>query len=363
MALKDLAEGQIKTSAQIHQASLPRLDTTEDYLRSLTRVRLCSSLPTPLDRLPWLSEQTGVDLFIKREDATGLAFGGNKIRNHEFIFGEILDQGCDAVITTAGVQSNMCRATAAAAAKLGLECVLLLRGTGEEPEQGNLLLDHLLGADVRFIPTDDPYDPRVAVWLDEVKSELEAKGRRPYVLHLTGETSTLATCAYVNGAMELDAQFDEKEIDPDWIYVTSGSGITTAGLATGMKHLGRRTRVVGVSSAAKSDFLIDRIVGYGNAAAEKLGIDTRLVSDDVTVCDQYIGPGYGKSYPAVIETIERVAREEAVLLDPVYTGKCMTGLLDQIEKGVVKQGQTVVFLHSGGGPNIFNGNWSFPTNE
>lgn len=322
--------------------------------KQLPRVALCGSLPTPLDQMPRLSDEVGVDLYVKREDATGLAFGGNKIRNHEFIFGEILDQGCDAVITTAGVQSNMCRATAAAAAKLGLECVLLLRGTGDEPEQGNLLLDRLLGADVRFIPTEDPYDPRVPVWLNEVKSELGAKGLRPYVLHLTGETSTLATCAYVDGAEEMAEQFDEIGIDPDWVFVTAGSGITTAGLATGMKHLGRRTKVVGVSSAAKQDFLIERIAGYGNAAAEKLGIETRLTSDDVTVLDQYVGPGYGKSYPAVIETIERVARTEAVLLDPVYTGKCMTGLMEQIETGAVKQGETVVFLHSGGGPNLFN---------
>ena len=300
-----------------------------------------------------LSERTGARLLVKREDLTGLAFGGNKIRNHEFIFGDIQTRGCDAVITTAGVQSNMCRATAAAASKLGMACVLLLRGTDEEAEQGNLLLDRLLGADVRFIPTQDPYDDRVPGWLDEVKDELISRGQKPYVLHLTGETSTLAACAYVDGAEELSLQFDEMGVEPEWLFVTAGSGITAAGLALGLKHFGRNTRVVGVSSSSQAEFLFQKIVEYGNAAARLLGLSTRLTADDVRVLDQYVGPGYGKSYAEVVETIRLVASEEALLLDPVYTGKCMTGLLDQIDKGTVGQGETVVFLHSGGGPNLF----------
>ncbi len=320
---------------------------------ALPRVKLCSRLPTPLEEMARLSERVGVRLLVKREDQTGLAFGGNKIRNHEFIFGEIQAQGCDAVITTAGVQSNMCRATAAAASRLGMKCVLLLRGIGDEPEQGNLLLDRLLGADVRFIPTWDPYDERVPLWLDEVKRELEQQGRKPFVLHLTGETSTLAACAYVDGAEELVQQFDEMGVDPEWLFVTTGSGITAAGLALGMKHLGRKTRVAGVSSSAKAEFLTGRIVEYGNAAAEHLGLSTRLIRSDVQVLDQYVGPGYGESYPEVLETIRLVAREEVILLDPVYTGKCMTGLLDQIKRGMIKRDESVVFLHSGGGPNLF----------
>lgn len=320
----------------------------------LPRISLCGSLPTPLEHMPRLSEELGgLALWIKRDDLTGLAFGGNKIRNHEFIFGEILAQGCDAVITTAGAQSNMCRATAAAAAKLGLKCVLLLRGTGDEARQGNLLLDDLLGADVRFIPTKDPYDPRVPVWLEEVKQELEAAGRTPYILHLTGATATLATCAYVDASQELSQQFDEYEIDPDYIYVTTGSGITAAGLTLGLKHLGRKTRVVGVSSAADAQFLKGRIVGYANTAAEKLNITTRVVASDFDVLDDYIGPGYGQSYGEVNKTIRRVAQTEAVLLDPVYTGKCFTGLLDQFAIGNLSCNQTVIFLHSGGGPNLF----------
>lgn len=324
-----------------------------EICKALPRVELCSSLPTALQEMVRLSERVGVRLLIKREDTTGLAFGGNKIRNHEFIFGDILGQACDAVITTAGVQSNMCRATAAAASKLGLTCVLMLRGSGQEAEQGNLLLDHLLGADVRFIPTQDPYDERVPGWLDEVKSELEGQGLSPYVLHLTGGTSTLATCAYVDGAEELAAQFKQRDVVPDRLYVTTGSGITAAGLTLGLKHLGLPTRVTGVSSNSTAEFLAERILAYGNAAAELLGLETRLTDDDVQVLDQYVGPGYGKSTPAVIDTIRLVAREEAVLLDPVYTGKCMTGLLDQIRRGEIGQGGTVVFLHSGGGPNLF----------
>ena len=319
----------------------------------IPRVELCASLPTPLQEMARLSERLGVRLLVKREDQTGLAFGGNKIRNHEFIFGDIVAQGCDAVITTAGVQSNMCRATAAAASRLWMTCVLLLRGSGNEVPQGNLLLDQLLGADVRFIQTDDPYDSRVPGWLDEVRTELVGRGLRPYVLHLTGETSTLAVCAYVSGAEELAAQFREMDCVPEWLYVTTGSGITAAGLALGFKHLGLPTRVVGISSNSSSEFLTDRMVQYAGCAPNRLGITTMLEAADFDVLDTYVGPGYGKGYPKVFETIRMVAREEAILLDPVYTGKCMTGLMDQVEKGHVSQGSSVVFLHSGGGPNLF----------
>mgnify|MGYP002632055807 CR=1 FL=1 len=325
----------------------------DSICKGLPRVELCASLPTPLQEMSRLSERLGVRLLVKREDQTGLAFGGNKIRNHEFIFGDIVAQGCDAVITTAGVQSNMCRATAAAASRLGMSCVLLLRGSGDEAEQGNLLLDQLLGADVRFIQTDDPYDKRVPGWLDEVREELMAKGHKPYVLHLTGETSTLAVCAYVSGAEELAAQFREMDCVPEWVYVTTGSGITAAGLALGFKHLGLPTRVVGISSNSSSTFLAERMVQYAGRASNRVGLTTHLDARDFDVLDAYVGPGYGKGYPEVFETIRMVAREEAILLDPVYTGKCMTGLIDQVEKGHVNKGASVVFLHSGGGPNLF----------
>jgi 1-aminocyclopropane-1-carboxylate deaminase/D-cysteine desulfhydrase-like pyridoxal-dependent ACC family enzyme len=143
------------------------------------------------------------------------------------------------------------------------------------------------------------------------------------------------------------------DVEPKWLYVSTGSGITAAGLALGFKQLGRNTRVVGVSSSSASEFLTERILQYGNTAAEHLGLSTRLTATDLRVLDQYVGPGYGVATPEVIETVKRVAREEAILLDPVYTGKCMTGLLDQIGTGAIRQGETVVFLHSGGAPNLF----------
>ena len=320
----------------------------------LARVPLCSVLPTPLEEAPRLSKALGdIRILVKREDLTGLATGGNKIRNLEYIFGDVREQRCDAVITTAGVQSNMCRATAAAASRLGMQCVLLLRGSGNEAEQGNLLLDRLLGADVRFIPTLDPYDERVTGWLDEVKQELESRGRRPYILHLTGITSTLATCAYVDGAEELASQFASLDVMPDWLYVTIGAGITMAGLVLGFKHLGVGTRVVGVSLNSKTDFLDNRIADYANNAAALLGLETQVTSDDFDVLDYYIGPGYGEPYPETIATIRLVAREEGLLLDPVHTGKCMTALRDQIDVGNIRDDQTVVFVHSGGVPNLF----------
>ena len=320
----------------------------------LPRVSLCSVLPTPLEQAARLSQVVGgTQILFKRDDLTGLSLGGNKIRNMEFIFGELLQKGCDSVITTAGVQSNMCRATAASASRLGLKCVLMLRGSGNEERQGNLLLDTLLGADVRFIPTEDPYDPRVEVWLEEAKQELERQGHCPYLLHLTGATATVATCAYVDAAEELVGQFANMKLDPDYLYLTVGSGVTMAGLVLGFKHLGMRLQVVGVSSSAKTDFLVPRIVRHANQAAGFLGLSTRVNAGDFVVHDQYIGPGYARAYPSVVDAILLVAREEGLLLDPVYTGKCMHGLLDQISQGVVEKDHTVVFLHSGGAPNLF----------
>lgn len=320
----------------------------------LPRVPLCSVLPTPLEDASRLSRELGgVRLFFKRDDLTGLALGGNKIRNMEFIFGELLSKGCDSVITTAGVQSNMCRATAAVASRLGLRAVLMLRGTGEEKKQGNLLLDELLGADIRFIPAEDPYDSRVDVWLKEIRAELKDKGHNPYLLHLTGDTATVAACAYVDAAEELGKQFDDLELNPDYFYVTVGSGVTMAGLVLGFKHLEKSVRVVGVSVSSEREFLKERIVMYANQTAEFLGLSTRVSSDDFHIYDQYVGPGYAKSYPAVEEAVRLTAQQEGVLLDPVYTGKCMHGLRDQIHQGSVDKNHTVIFLHSGGAPNLF----------
>ena len=320
----------------------------------LPRMSLCSVLPTPLEDAPRLSQAVGgTRILFKRDDLTGLSLGGNKIRNMEFIFGELLQKGCDSVIATAGVQSNMCRATAAAASRLGLKSVLVLRGSGNEERQGNLLLDELLGADIRFIPTEDPYDPCVEVWLEEVRKELQTQGHKPYLLHLAGVTATVAACAYVDAAEEMVRQFDDQGLNPDYFFLTVGSGVTMAGLLLGFKHLGRSVRLVGVSSSAKRDFLADRIVQYANQTSEFLGLSTRVSAEDFVLHDQYVGPGYAKSYPAVKEAILLTARKEGILLDPVYTGKCMRGLLDQVSRGAIEKDHTVVFLHSGGAPNLF----------
>jgi 1-aminocyclopropane-1-carboxylate deaminase/D-cysteine desulfhydrase-like pyridoxal-dependent ACC family enzyme len=205
------------------------------------------------------------------------------------------------------------------------------------------LLDELLAADIRFIPTEDPYDPRVAVWLEEVRDELQTQGHKPYLLHLTGVTATVVACAYVDAVEEMVGQFDAQGLNPDYFYVTVGSGVTMAGLVLGFKHLGRPVRLVGVSSSAKSGFLSERIVLYANQASEILGLSTRVNAEDFVLHDQYPGTGYAKSYPAVNEAIQLTARNEGILLDPDYTGKCMHGLLDQINQGPINKDQTVVF--------------------
>jgi D-cysteine desulfhydrase family pyridoxal phosphate-dependent enzyme len=328
---------------------------TDGLCKDLPRTSLCSHLPTPLERAPRLSAALGgPEIWFKRDDLTGLALGGNKIRNMEFIFGELLARGCDSVITTAGVQSNMCRATAAAASRLGLKCVLLLRGSGEEEKQGNLLLDELLGAEIKFLSTKDPYDPRTPGRLEDIQTELKDDGRSPYILHLTGETSAIAACAYVDAAEEMAAQFDDLNISPDHLFVTAGSGVTMAGLVLGFKHLGRDLKVVGIMcSNSTRAFLSERITRYANGTAERLGISTRVNESDFRIHDEYVGPGYAQCYPEVVDAMQLVARNEGILLDPVYTGKCMVGLKDRIARGELGDSEQIVFLHTGGAPGIF----------
>jgi 1-aminocyclopropane-1-carboxylate deaminase/D-cysteine desulfhydrase-like pyridoxal-dependent ACC family enzyme len=224
----------------------------------------------------------------------------------------------------------MCRATTAAASKLGLKTVLLLRGTGEEEPQGNLLLDQVLGADIRFISTTDPYDPSIVETIEQIAEEMRAKGHCPYILHLPGRTGALATAAYVSGAEELIAQCTQLRIVPDYLFVAVGSGITMAGLVLGLKHLGRATRVVGISVQTFTQAMIPRIIDKANQASALLGLQTRISADDFILADQYIGSGYAVPTPEAIEAIHLVGQTEGILLDPVYTGKAMAGLLDYI---------------------------------
>ena len=336
------------------------MSTTEDRLSrtalqaridALPRVRL-AHLPTPLDHCPRLSAALGMELWIKRDDLTGLAFGGNKTRQLEFLFADILAERADTVVAGAYTQSNWCRQITGAARKLGLEVALvLLHGEKGPALQGNLLLDCLMGADVTVVDLDSM--ERVTPLLDAKAAELVRAGRRPYVVRPFGlDKLVLGAVGYVNGALELDAQLEAAGVAPDFLYLC-GANMTPAGMALGLKALGRGTRLVNVAPIVWSEPRALDIARIASAAAARLDLDVQIAPADIDNHDDYIGPRYGAVTEGGREAMRLVAGSEGIILDPVYGAKAMAGLIDHVRTGRIGKGQTIAFLHTGGTPALF----------
>jgi 1-aminocyclopropane-1-carboxylate deaminase/D-cysteine desulfhydrase-like pyridoxal-dependent ACC family enzyme len=317
------------------------------------RLRL-AQLPTPFDPAPRLAEALGLArLWIKREDLSGLALGGNKLRKLELILADAVAAGADTVVTTAGAQSNFCRALAGAAAKCGLGCRLLLRAAGGRAVTGNLLLDHLFGAGISFTDATDPWDPAVKAELDAIAADLRARGRRPYLVQLPGETVALGAAAWAGAAEELATDFARSGDPPALLALACGSGLTLAGLALGFQRLGLPVRLLGVSVQQPAPRLrawVEEVVGR---TAALLGWPAFGVMDAVTITDDQIAPGYGVPSAASLDALTLAARMEGLVLDPVYTGKALAGLRAAVGGGLLPRGGSVVFLHSGGTPGLF----------
>ncbi|MDR7545322.1 MAG: D-cysteine desulfhydrase family protein [Armatimonadota bacterium] len=319
-------------------------------LGRLPRLKL-AALPTPLEEAPSLSAFLGGPrIMFKRDDITGLAFGGNKVRKIEYLMGEAVDRGCDVVITVGAVQSNHARVAAAAARRLGLDALVVLQGQEPDQRQGNLLLDALFGADIRIVNTEDAYELMGVV--EDVARDLRRQGRNPYVIPLGGSTA-LGAAAFVNAGLELLDQLNGRGIRADAIVHASGSGGTQAGLHTAMKVTQSGIRVVGVSVGASRDIVAGRVRGLAGELALLLGLDWRPHPDDIVVTDEYVGEGYGQPTPACLDAIRLAARTEGILLDPVYTGKAMAGLIDMVRRRQFGPDQTVIFWHTGGQPALF----------
>jgi D-cysteine desulfhydrase family pyridoxal phosphate-dependent enzyme len=318
---------------------------------ALPRVRL-AHLPTPLEHCPRLGAVLGLDVWIKRDDLTGLAFGGNKTRQLEFLFADVLAAGADTVVAGAYTQSNWCRQITAAARKLGLEAALvLLHGEKGPALQGNLLLDRLMGADVTVVDLDSM--ERLTPLLEAKAAELERAGRRPYVVRPFGlDKLTLGALGYVNGALELDAQLEAAGIEPDYLYLC-GANMTPAGMALGLKALGRRTRLVNVAPIVWSEPRALDVARIAGAAAARLDLDVTVAPADVDNHDEYIGERYGVATEGGREALRLVAESEGIILDPVYSAKAMAGLIHHARSGRIGEGQSVVFLHTGGTPALF----------
>jgi 1-aminocyclopropane-1-carboxylate deaminase/D-cysteine desulfhydrase-like pyridoxal-dependent ACC family enzyme len=310
--------------------------------------------PTPLELLPRLTEALGGPrIFIKRDDLTGLAFGGNNTRQLEFVFAEIERLGCDSVVAGAYTQSNWCRQIAAACAKRGLAASLVLvHGVKGPYAQGNLLLDTLLGAEVRIVAEID-HMQHLGPYLREAVAALEAAGRRPYLIDpFDLGVLSLSAVAYVEAFLELDAQLAALGEAADRLYLAA-TLMTAAGLHVGAAALSRKTRVVAVNPSRWDEPREAVIARIATATAARLGVDLVVTPDQVDNEPNYVGEKYGVVTEAGREALRLVARTEGIILDPVYTAKAMSGLIGHIREGRLGPRDTVVFLHSGGTPAVF----------
>ncbi|MSQ94686.1 MAG: D-cysteine desulfhydrase family protein [Gemmataceae bacterium] len=325
-----------------------------DQLRAaaakMPRVPL-AHLPTPLEETTrFAAKLQGPRVFIKRDDCTGMVMGGNKTRHNEFLLGEALKHKADCLVWGAGVQSNNCRQTAAACNKLGLECHLFLsRAAHNDDIQGNLLLDHLLGAKVTII--DAPLGPELDDLLLAKAQELRAAGRRPFVWNrVTGRP--IAAVSYALCLAETLDQTRAKGVEPTHVYCAA-AGATGAGLAIGKAILGWQGQVRLLCPIRWPWDTPKDIAEVANATAVLLGVPHRVAAADIDIRTDYLGERYGVITPGSREALDLLARTEGVLLDPIYTGKAMAGLIDDARQKRLTAKDSAVFIHTGGTPAVF----------
>ncbi|MEM7445541.1 MAG: D-cysteine desulfhydrase family protein [Pseudomonadota bacterium] len=335
----DLAENAFLSALKAH----PRVDL------GLIRSRL--------DLLERLGNRLGISLYVKRDDTQPLAMGGNKMRQLEYYLGAGAERGCDTVLITGARQSNFVRSTAAAARLLGWRAIVQLedRVPKEDPfytASGNVLLDQLLGAEIHTFPIGED-EAAADANLDRLASECASQGRKPYAIHLGIDSPPIGGLGYAQAAAEMRSQFSELSVQPDHVVVPSGSGLTHAGFLVGARAIGWQVPVHGICvrrEAKAQDARIARRAGELNAM---LGNIAHLNAQDIRVDDTTLAPGYGRINDQVSTALRLGALDEALLLDPVYSGRTLAGLISLIEQGVIQQGATVAFIHTGGTPAIF----------
>lgn len=306
-----------------------------------------ASLPTPLEPMQQLSDKLGgPQIWLKRDDLTGLALGGNKTRKLEYILFDAIEQGADCIITAGAIQSNHCRQTAAAAAKLGLECHLVLGGEAPAQSNGNLLLDNLLGAHIHWAGEN-----RKGEGIPALIAELKAQGKTPYMVPYGG-SNLLGAMGYANAVLELVKQSETRFTH---VVFASASGGTHAGILAGARLVGLDSQILGIR-IDKADTpelpFADKVLNLANEAAEALALEF-FTATDVVLNEDYLGGGYAVIGDAERQAINLLAKTEGVLVDPVYTGRAMAGLLDLIQKGYFKTEDKILFWHTGGAPALF----------
>src|SRR5256714_4351928 len=320
------------------------------HIENLPRFPL-AQLPTPIEKLARLSRELGgPELLIKRDDQTGLALGGNKTRKLEFLVGDALAQGADTLVTLGAAQSNHCRQTAAAAAKAGLKCELILNGEKPDLPNGNLLLNRLFDAREHWIDR-----PQRAAKLRELSDQLRAQGRKPYVIAVGGSNGVGAT-GYVVAMVELMEQLHVSGQRVDHILFGTSSGGTHAGVELGARITGFKGKLHGLSIDKNEPEHLEyesEVAQIAGKCAAYIGSDVRLGKSDIKVVYGYMGEGYGVVGQLEREAIRLMARCEGIVLDPVYAGRAFGALVDLIRQGVFKRGETVLFWHTGGAPALF----------
>ncbi len=319
-------------------------------LDKLPRFNL-AEFPTPIHYLKTLTKSCqGPDIYMKRDDLTSLGMGGNKTRKLEFLVGQALADGADTLVTAGGIQSNHCRLTAAAACKAGLACELVLNGTKPVVPNGNLLLDTIFKARVHYCQRES----RDAV-LVQVAQDLASSGKKPFVIPIGGSNG-IGSVGYVNAMVELKDQLSSMALKPSAIVFASSSGGTQAGLTLGARLTGFTGEILGVSidqTKTGEDSFLPVLTEIANETATRIGSDMILKEADFSLNCDYLGAGYAKPGDLEFNAIECLAQNEGILLGPVYTARAMGGLLDLIHKKAFTKGQSILFWHTGGTPELF----------
>jgi D-cysteine desulfhydrase len=305
-----------------------------------------ANLPTRIEKLARLSDDLeGPEIYIKRDDLTECGASGNKIRKLEFVIADAIENGADTLITCGWTHSNHARATAIIAARLGMKCVLVLRGTRSDQYEGNLFLDKLMGAEVRYVTPED-YERRYEL-MEEITEELKNKDRKGYPIP-SGATNELGLWGYIKAAQEINEQLKHKKLKIDAIITPVGTGGVYAGLIIGKAIFDLDSIIYGVNVEENEAYFKNAVYELVEKWQKKYGTDIKIFKEDIKIIDGYVGLGYGISSLHERETIKMVAQKEGIILDPVYTGKAFHGLIEEIKRGRFKKGEKVLFIHTGG---------------
>ena len=322
-------------------------------LSGFPRIAL-AHLPTRLEFLPRLTEQLGgPEIWVKRDDCTGLATGGNKTRKLEFSMGEALERGADTIITVGAVQSNHVRQTAAAAARLGMHCEVLLEHRVAKPSDlylnsGTVLLDRIFGANLREYPKGTDFEAE----MDKIAGEIQANGGTPYIIP-GGASNPVGALGYIGCAEELLQQCEEQDVVFDYVVLASGSAGTHAGMVVGLRASGSNLPVLGVGVSVPREEQEDKVFELACETADYIDRPGCVAREDIVADCNYIGPGYGEPTAGMNEAVLMLARTEGLLFDPVYSGKALAGMIDYVRKGRFTANQKIVFLHTGGIAGLF----------